>query len=386
VPNVADQTSSGRGSPRVLFLRVGDYAITPAIPRFIGALRAVRPSAEIRVICWNVSGKVDGGQTLADGTVVLRSTFAPGRTTASKFLGMLRWWCTALVTIWRFRPDLVHASDVWCHVPCLVARVLRQFAFIADVRDPVVAQDSGPAALRGVLRLTEWVCLRVADYVTVVETNRLQFVPARAVTGGRALVVRNLPETDLGFQQPDPEADTRVLLALVGYLSEIRGLRALARLLEADHDVEVLVASAWSQRVNHLVEVAPKRVHVQGWVSHNQALSLMARADIVVLLYDPHVLANQIAAPNKFYEALMLGRPCLVAEGTPMSELCGRSACGYVVEYDNDLQIANVVNAVRSDRAEWLRTCLRARSTFENNYDWLQERKGLERVYERTLP
>ena len=44
-------------------------------------------------------------------------------------------------------------------------------------------------------------------------------------------------------------------------------------------------------------------------MSHSDAMARMEASDAVALLYDPSVVANRYAAPNKFYEAMMIGRP-----------------------------------------------------------------------------
>jgi glycosyltransferase involved in cell wall biosynthesis len=128
---------------------------------------------------------------------------------------------------------------------------------------------------------------------------------------------------------------------------------------------------------------AAGRATLSGRVSHAEAMRRMSEADVVALLYDPSIQANRYAAPNKFYEAMMLGRPVVVSEGTPMAEWVAADDCGWVVPYGNVDALARVLDGILDDRDAWRRKCENARRLFERDLRWPQEAERLEVAYRR---
>lgn len=50
-------------------------------------------------------------------------------------------------------------------------------------------------------------------------------------------------------------------------------------------------------------------------------------------IYDPKVPNHRYAAPNKFYEALMLGKPIVMAKNTGFDEIIEENNIGCLIEY-----------------------------------------------------
>ena len=51
-------------------------------------------------------------------------------------------------------------------------------------------------------------------------------------------------------------------------------------------------------------------------IDYESALELYAKCDLMFALYDPAIPNHRYSAPNKVYEAMLLGKPIIVAEGT----------------------------------------------------------------------
>lgn len=362
-------------------VRFGRHDVTPAVPRFLEAARAVAPNAELHVLCTRMSRAFPERDVLEDGTHITRVHLRRNRADRIGPGAVISWWVSATLFLLRLRPDAVHACDVWCHVPCLVARLIVDFRFIADVRDPVRATDTTPGWLRRVLGAVEWLSLRTAFRVTVPDENRLPYVPAGVKARGNVAVIRNLPTRDCGFCDGAGRGGQTVRLALLGYLGRRRGLERLATLLDADPAVRLLIAGEPSPETAILARLRDDRIAFHGRLNHRSSLALMAESDVVVLLYDPELEANRIAAPNKYYEALMVGRPILVAADTPMARECIGNGCGYIVQYRDLGSLKAAIDSIRHERAVWEEKCRRARRVFEDSCDWLRERQKLETIY-----
>jgi len=120
-------------------------------------------------------------------------------------------------------------------------------------------------------------------------------------------------------------------------------------------------------------------------MSHPDALRKMEEADVVALLYDPEVLANRYAAPNKFYEAMMLGRPVVTSDGIPVAEWVRKHDCGYVVRYGDVEGLARILRRIREKRDEWQQKATNARNLYETQFTWAVQSASLESAYRELL-
>lgn len=66
--------------------------------------------------------------------------------------------------------------------------------------------------------------------------------------------------------------------------------------------------------------------------------------DVVVACYDASGINEQIAEPNKLYEAICFCKPIVVSEGTFLSEQVKKMQVGYSIKADNDDSICDFLN------------------------------------------
>ena len=70
-----------------------------------------------------------------------------------------------------------------------------------------------------------------------------------------------------------------------------------------------------------------------GRVSYQEALRLYSACDLMFAVYDPAVPNHRYSAPNKVYEAMMLGKPLIVAKNTGFDVLIEKEGIGLSIEY-----------------------------------------------------
>lgn len=66
--------------------------------------------------------------------------------------------------------------------------------------------------------------------------------------------------------------------------------------------------------------------------------------DVVIACYDANGINEQIAEPNKLYEAICFCKPIVVSEGTFLSEQVKNMRVGYSIKADNDNSITDFLN------------------------------------------
>ena len=100
----------------------------------------------------------------------------------------------------------------------------------------------------------------------------------------------------------------------------------------------------------------------------------------MMAIYDPKVDNHRFAAPNKFYESLMLGKPVIMVRGTGMSEVVEENAIGELIEYSKEGFIDGV-NRLIARKDEWYSIGNRMKEIYWNQYCWDEMERRLIQIY-----
>ena len=97
-------------------------------------------------------------------------------------------------------------------------------------------------------------------------------------------------------------------------------------------------------------------------------------------IYDPSFRNHKYAAPNKFYESIMLGKPIIMARDTGYDDVIEPSDIGILTEYSKD-GIASAINKLNQRKQEWSAMGTRAKALYETEYSWSIMEKRIEQLY-----
>ena len=86
---------------------------------------------------------------------------------------------------------------------------------------------------------------------------------------------------------------------------------------------------------NEIVKAAQdcERIYFYGRLPYKKTLTLENSCDIMTAIYDPKVPNHKYAAPNKFYESLMLGKPVVMAKNTGFDEIIEKNKIGCLIDF-----------------------------------------------------
>ena len=142
----------------------------------------------------------------------------------------------------------------------------------------------------------------------------------------------------------------KLIVMLCGWLVDSRGIELLADIL--DHTVDnvefMLVGSGDEATLNFLA--AKKRIKYLGHVNRNANLELMSKVDINVAFYNPRILINRFALPQKIYDSLMIGCPLFVNSEVEMSVALLKSGSCFTAEYFDVPTISRKLNELAKDK------------------------------------
>ncbi|MCK9510361.1 MAG: glycosyltransferase [Pigmentiphaga sp.] len=252
---------------------------------------------------------------------------------------ILAWNVFAFRTLWQRRREVsvVHAVDLDGALGAALFAMLARRPLIFDAFDKYSDTRNLTGWPARVCDALERWCMRRARTVLLPD-------PARETQHGIAgwpsiRVIENVPaDTPSAIsarrEGPARRPDGRLRLVYVGTLEpRHRGLEdLLATVAERPDRVELWVAGTGPLAALFADQAARlANLSFFGEVSPDRALELMGDGDIVVGLYYLTSRNHRYAAPNKYYEHLMLGRPLLTTIETPPGQRVEEGGTGWAI-------------------------------------------------------
>ena len=180
-----------------------------------------------------------------------------------------------------------------------------------------------------VLRYIECLAVRLADLVIICEENRINqigFVPSKY------LVIRNMSSKMHNFPRGISQPFS---IVYVGGIVKHRGLKELLVVASKHHQINVHIAGFGDENLIQLIKKVSRdndNVFFYGKLEYTEAVKLMNRCELLYAMYYTSNANHIYAAPNKFYESLMLGKPILTNCGTLVSDMVTKYNTGYVID------------------------------------------------------
>lgn len=356
----------------ILFIRSAPLNVTPAVGRYARFLRSTGGAKTLHGL------ELDYGQPrpAVDFVDELHTLRRPFQGTLQRVMAMLAWQLYQLRILFRLRPRLIQFCDVFSVPAVLVAKLLLGARLVFDIRDAARLAVSHRGWLVGhLLGALEGIGALASDAVIVVARPLAAALPPSVRDG--CFVIPNAPPVDL-YKAPRFSDDGRLRVNLSGFVSYRRNLEAWCavstRRKRLALDLYGNVADEATQRILEMYGI-PAVLRLD----HAEALKRTEDCDAVTLMYDPSIEINRFAAPNKLYEALMLGKPIVCAVGMRMADELLEWDCGLAVPY-GDVDALEAAVERLSNIDERARLGGNARNLFLERYSGCAERE-MTRLY-----
>jgi glycosyltransferase involved in cell wall biosynthesis len=151
--------------------------------------------------------------------------------------------------------------------------------------------------------------------------------------------------------------------------------------VSARDDIELHIGG-FGRLESYVKEMAERcgNIFFYGKIPYSRTLALEQSCHIMLALYDPQVPNHFYAAPNKFYEALMLGKPLMMVKNTGMSQVVEDNGIGELIGYSKE-EFAGGVDALLARRSEWESMGMRMRELYTQKYSWQTMEQRLLKLY-----
>lgn len=248
----------------------------------------------------------------------------------------------------------IHACDLNSAFPAAVFKALhkRDVTLIFDACDWFSANFARKKFLCFCFGLMEKYSCKKANELIICEPERIEQVQFKLCKP--PLVMPNIPEIDpsviTDIQDKYKFGNTNPTLAYLGGFSDNRFLLEIITLAETE-PFNLLIAGYGNKEVLEKLESVKGLQNVKyfGRVLMEEGLNMENAADIIYAMYCKTNPNNIYAAPNKYYEALLLGKPIITTKGTIVEKKVCENNIGWAVEEDVEELRALINNLNRED-------------------------------------
>ncbi|RTQ93160.1 glycosyltransferase [Lysinibacillus telephonicus] len=276
--------------------------------------------------------------------------------------------------------QVVHAIDFDLAYPTYLAKKIKRkltFKFIYDIADFVETFHSPiPKPIRRQISKLSANIMEHADLIIIPDENRLINIPSTFYS--KIQVISNTIDPPKKVREyPIDKSEKKINILYYGALSKDRGIKLLLQLARLEN-VAIWIAGK-GELQEEIVQHAEKseNIHFLGYLEFDQILSVVQQVHLIYMVYDPSYQHNQIASPNKLFEALYLGKPCIVTEGTSIDQFVEKNNIGYVVTFD----VAHLVDTIKSITIDELELKGENAKLLYPHYSWDKTRKTLLNIY-----
>lgn len=331
----------------VILIRCNDIVSDPRAMKYLRFMES--EGIEHKRIAWDR----DGNAPAREDAVYYdrRAGFNVGGMTAAR--NRLGWMNFIIKTLRKMKPGEValHACDLDAAFPAVLYKMFfnRKAKIVFDIFDWVSATlyNAGKVYLWA-FKFMERVCVRHSDYFIICEPERIEQIPF-TIPHEKVSVLPNIPyfksDFTLEIKQGYAFGNGLKTIAYVGGFARERCLDEIIDIAE-EGKINLLIAGYGTASIEARLNALRERDNIKyfGKVKYEEGLQIMYNADMVYAMYSVKNPNHIYAAPNKYYESMMLGRPIFTTKGTIVERKVKELGIGYV-SGENKEEIYSVIDS-----------------------------------------
>lgn len=302
------------------------------------------------------------------------------------FFPLLRFW----VKEWKFllknkdNYDAIHACDFDAAFPLLFLK--RKPSVVYDIFDYYADSHNGPRVVKNIIRKLENSIIRESDSVIICSEERIKQIYPECPQ--RLTVIHNSPSWSMldGDRHDYKLSNAVSKIVYVGVLSRDRFLEEITEAIIGRSEVELHIGG-FGVLDGYFSEMSKKYPNIiyYGMMAYQDALALEQQCDIMMAIYDPRTPNHKYAAPNKFYEALMLKKPLIMVRDTGMDRYVETYQLGEVIDGGAESfkeGFSRALDQLIAKKEQWAEMGERGFKLYQKQFSWDEMEKRLLKIYD----
>ena len=274
--------------------------------------------------------------------------------------------------------DIVHACDfdTAFFSQDIVRRKKKKFVF--DIFDFLCGEPKN--FFQRIIKKAQLRIINKADATIICTEERKKQI--KGSNPKRLAVIHNTPSGEQVGKEVFSLPEThKVRVVYVGILQDYRLLKEITEAI-AESDIAELHIAGFGKYDTFFSQMSEQYENISfyGRMTYDRALALESECDIMLAIYDPTIENHRFAAPNKFYESLMLGKPVLMVKNTGMSQIVEENDIGVLIDYSKE-GFSRGMSELIKKKHEWPSMAIKMKNLYENQYCWEEMEKRLIELY-----
>jgi len=327
----------------------------------------------IRTRAWNEKDAIDGVHYHIDNRKAHRGL--GGLITSLRFTAYVKKQLRAI------SPDIVVATNEDYVLPFLLGYFKRPPVLVCDLIDSLAIRTVDTLRYLNPLwsMLSRW-SLRNIDGLVEVTDERL--ARHKKLPKNHVVIFNSPPTVALQARQDLPD---KFIYVCGSILDDISGVEALLIACERMQGASIVFAGRpigpWMNNsflhhplVKNLGETTPRG-----------SMEIAAAATAMFAHYKPFVENHIYAAPNKLFDAMMVGIPLLINSECLVSDFAKKTGFGMPTKFGSAEELQQAIEAIYAPDASLIAACNNAKVLFETRYSWQQMEERWSAFFDELL-
>ena len=276
---------------------------------------------------------------------------------------------------YKDRINIIHACDFDAAYPAYHFFRKHSVKMVYDIYDYYIDSHSIPLILSRVIEKSENRIINTADCVILCTEERREQI--RKTSPKKVIVVHNSPDVEI-----IPNSEELYDYSYCGALVDRRLISEIVDDYQNNQDFKIAIAGGGKhlQKVQQL-KARFCNVSYLGVIPYDEVISIEAKTKVLSAMYEPVIRNHKLCAPNKFYEAMALGKPIIVCRGTGIDKIVEDNRIGVAINYNACefyTELRRLINnpQLRKSMGE------NARNLYERDYKWTVMKQRLIAMYD----
>lgn len=276
--------------------------------------------------------------------------------------------------------DVIHAYDFDTGFTARLCATKLKKKFVYDIPDYYVdSHGISNKLVKTIVKNCEDKVITKSDATIICTEERKEQI--KDASPQKLVVIHNTPAETISPVQK--KMNHRLKLVYVGIFGGTRFIDKIAETVSMRSDCEFHIGGFGGDMEHYFHDMADKyeNIFYYGRIPYDRTLELENECDVMCAMYDPLVRNHYYAAPNKFYEALMLGKPLLMAQRTGMASIVEENGFGEVIEY-NEEALNGALDKLVASRDSFDAIGIAEKEYYSKHYSWEMMENRIINLYE----
>lgn len=278
--------------------------------------------------------------------------------------------------------DIMHCCNLdSSFVSTIIAKIYSK-KIIYDIYDDYADSHNCGNRLHNIIKKIDNFIQNKVDAIIICSEKRTEQL---GKTKTPVYIVHNSPDVYPDLAVNSKTRDNEFRIAYIGNLCDKRMIVELLQIV-SQHTNWRLLCGGTGVLENEVLEMSRlyENIDYFGKMKYEDVINLENTCDVIPALYDPSLINNTYAAPNKFYEAMFLGKPTIMVKNTGMDNVVLKENTGLVIEFSKD-QLEYALETIYENRCYWLSSADRIKNVYKNKYSWEKMKTIILRAYRDVL-